>query len=469
MPITDSSMYRQRADIVAEMLVQLLAAIPDAYTGEDGVTRIIFEIEAGQLENLYLAHQLLLEDMFISTASYQALIQHGDQYGLSFQQGTPSTGTLKFEGDGGTYIPIGTEVGYDPQNGLDVRYFTTITDGTIPNPGVPNAPTVAINAVAGNLNGVYEYVVTFVTATGETLSSAESAAISPVNQQANLTNIPLGGAGTTARRIYRDKNGAGNYRRVTEIANNTATTYTDNITDATVAGGAAVPTDDTAHQVTVNGQAEEPGVEGNVAIGVITELTNAPATLIGVVNPVAFTGASDPEDVEDFRSRLLSFIRNPQTGSPGDLKSWAENVAGVGSATVFPNDPANGSATVRITAPDGSVPSAGVIAAVQAELNSKDIANITIIVASFTPVTTAVTVDVTTLGTYTLADVTPAVQKAISDYIFQLEVGETMYLAGIIDAVYGLPGVADVVVTSPATNQTTAATSKRIPGTITVV
>src|SRR6516225_1013299 len=125
MAITDSSMYRTREDILAEMIANLIAAIPDAYTGDDGVATILQTIQAGQLENLYMAHQILLEDIFIQTASYQALLRHGDQFGLPPNLGTQSIGTLQFEGDGGTYIPIGSEVAYDPGNGLDVIYFAT--------------------------------------------------------------------------------------------------------------------------------------------------------------------------------------------------------------------------------------------------------------------------------------------------------------------------------------------------------
>lgn len=466
-PITETSFYRRQEDVLAEMLANLVAAIPDAYTGEDGVTRIVFEIEAGQLENLYLAHQLLLEDMFVTSASLTALTRHGEQYGLAPKTGTKSTGTLSFTGDGSTYIPIGTEVGYDPGGGLDVIYFDTTTDATIGNPGSPSAPAVALGA-AGSLNGLYEYVVTYTTVSGETLPSPVSASISPVNQQVALSAIPLGGPGTLARRIYRDKNGAGTYRRVTEIANNTATTYTDNVADATVASGVLAPTVDTAHSVTVNGQSQETGIENNVGIGTITVLTNAPSGLTAVTNPVAFTGASEPEVTDDFRIRLLQFIRAPGTGSPQDLEAWAENVEGVESATVFPNTPAAGEVTVRISGPGGSIPSATVISNVNDALVAQDLANITIHVSAFTAVPTNVTVDVTTSGTFTLTDVTPSVQAAVSGYINNLAVGGTLYLAGIIDSVYGLPGIADVVVTTPTTNQTTAATDKRTPGTISV-
>jgi uncharacterized phage protein gp47/JayE len=69
---------------------------------------------------------------------------------------------------------------------------------------------------------------------------------------------------------------------------------------------------------------------------------------------------------------------------------------------------------------------------------------------------------------YTLAQITPAVQSAVKDYINNLEVGATLYISGIIDSCFGLPGVLDVVVTTPATNQTTPANNKRVANVITV-
>jgi uncharacterized phage protein gp47/JayE len=468
MPITEISLYRSRADILADMLAQLIAAIPDAHTGDDGVLYITFEIEAGQLENLYLANQLLLEDSFITTASFTALQRHGEVYALPMKIGTKSIGNLLFTGSGATFIPAGTEVAYDPGGGIDPMYFITTGSGTIPDPGTPAAPTVALNATAGNLNGLYEYVVTYVTVSGETLPSAISGSVSPVNQQANLSVIPIGGAGTTQRKIYRRKNGTGDFRLVTTIANNTGTTYTDNITDATVAGNPLAPTVDTAHSITITAESDDVGVEKNVGIGTITVLSNAPASLTAVTNVAAFAGASDPEDTEDYRQRLLAAIQNPQTGSPADLKSIAESITGVEIATVFQNTPTAGTSTVRIVGPGGVIPSAGVQADVLAALTAVGYANLGIVVDVFTAVATNVTVDVTTSGTYTLADVTPSVVAAISDYINDLGVGETLYVAGIIDAVFGLAGIADVVMTTPTTNQTTTSTQKRTPGTITV-
>ena len=464
-------LYRTRADIIDEMVTQLQDAIPDVYVGEDGVLYIMFAIESGQFENAFMANQYVLQDMFIQSASLTALRLHGDQYNLSMKEGTYSYGVLRLEGAGGTYIGVDTQVAYDSGTGLEPTYFTVNVDGTIPNPGDPDVP-VAANGAAGGLTGTYEYLLTFLTTEGETLPSDPSNAVTPSAQQVNLTNLTIGGPGTTARRIYRDKGGAGTYRLVAQISN-AGTTYTDNISDATVAAGSLVPVADTAHRISLDGQSVETGVGTNVAANSITTLVDVPAEVTGVTNPAAFTGGSDPEDIEEFRSRLLAYLRNAQTGSPSDLKTWAEGIAGVETATVFPNDNLGvatpGHVTVRITGEAGAVPTQAVLDAVYADLYDRDLANLVIHVASFNPVTTNVTVDVTVGSGFVIGDVTPSVQKAVTDYINSLNVGETFYLSGVIAVVKPLTGISDVVVTSPATNLTTATTDKRIAGTISVV
>jgi len=471
MPITETDFYKTRVQILEAMLDELVSLVPDAYTGEDGIIRILTDIQSGQFENVFLANQLLLEDLFAQTASQTALRLHGEQYGVAFKDGLASTGNLKFTGNPGTYIPFNAEVAYDPGTGVDPIYFITTIDGTIPNAGTPTAPTAAVGAATGQ-TGTYVYRVTFYTAGGENTGSVDSNAVVLANQKANLTAIPLGGAGTVGRRIYRQKGGTGDYRMVTDIADNTTTTFTDGVADATVAANALLPTARTDNTLVLAAAAEEPGLDGNAAPNTITDLTNAPTGLTDVTNPAAFTGGRDPEDTEDFRQRLLGRIRSPQTGSPADLKTWAESVEGVETATVFSNlnitTPANGHTTVRISGPNGTVPGASVIQAVQDLLASYDFTNITIHVTTFTQQSTNVTVALTLASGYTHTDVDPAVSQAIKDYINGLDVGGTLYITGIIDAVVGLTGVLDLTVSVPASNQTTASDTKRIPGTITI-
>ena len=118
----------------------------------------------------------------------------------------------------------------------------------------PRALTAARSGVTGNVDGgLHRYRVTFVTAAGETQGGALSAAVrtsagptaatTDDTLQASLTAIPIGDLAVTARNIYRtvanDTGTAAVYKLVTTIANNTATTFTDNVADAGL--GATAP------------------------------------------------------------------------------------------------------------------------------------------------------------------------------------------------------------------------------------
>ena len=114
----------------------------------------------------------------------------------------------------------------------------------------PVAPTVALASpsIAGNVdNGAHRYLVTFVTADGETNAGAVSASVTvadkTVNGKVELTAIPLGGSSVTSRKLYRTVASGSTYLLLATIANNTATTYTDNIADSSL--GAQAPSTNT--------------------------------------------------------------------------------------------------------------------------------------------------------------------------------------------------------------------------------
>lgn len=109
----------------------------------------------------------------------------------------------------------------------------------------PEAPTTAATASdggAGNIDaGSHSWRVAFVQLFGESGGSPVSnVLVLGVASQVDLTNIPLGPAGTTARRIYRTLAGGGKYYLVDTINNNSATTYTDNLSDADLFNGGSV-------------------------------------------------------------------------------------------------------------------------------------------------------------------------------------------------------------------------------------
>lgn len=131
----------------------------------------------------------------------------------------------------------------EPIRSADVAAHVRLDSFTLPP---TTAPTVALVSpdVAGNVDdGAHRYRVTFVTADGETdggpISSAITVADKTVSGQVALTAIPTGDANVTARKLYRTAAGGSDYLLLATISNNTTTTYTDNIADASL--GAGIP------------------------------------------------------------------------------------------------------------------------------------------------------------------------------------------------------------------------------------
>ncbi|MES1987184.1 MAG: hypothetical protein V4440_03985 [Pseudomonadota bacterium] len=104
--------------------------------------------------------------------------------------------------------------------------------------------TVASNG-AGNLAGTYMWKVTFVNSqlVEGNGGPASTFIVTATGGQVNLTSIPVAAQsfGVAQRRIYRTDAGGTVFHRVTTIADNTTTTFSDNVASAAV--GATMPAD----------------------------------------------------------------------------------------------------------------------------------------------------------------------------------------------------------------------------------
>lgn len=119
---------------------------------------------------------------------------------------------------------------------LIVDNYVSVVPDLVDRPG---APTVAAGA-AGLLTGTYSWLVTFVTAAGETEAGVTSTLIALAAQQGSLTGIPVSPCRTvTSRKIYRTVAGGSAYKLAGTIADNTTTTYSDNLVDGSL--GVAPP------------------------------------------------------------------------------------------------------------------------------------------------------------------------------------------------------------------------------------
>ena len=99
----------------------------------------------------------------------------------------------------------------------------------------PGAPEGVAAAAAGNLAGDYRWKATNVTALGETEAGPPSPEVAVTSKKATVT-IPLSEAKhhVTSRKVYRTADGGSTYLLSGTVADNTTTTYTDNIADGSL-------------------------------------------------------------------------------------------------------------------------------------------------------------------------------------------------------------------------------------------
>jgi hypothetical protein len=131
--------------------------------------------------------------------------------------------------------------------------------GDVENVSRVPAPTSSATPALGPtgvLNGTTSYRVTFVTAVGETEGSIASSVVSPVNQQVTLMSLPVSAsAKVIARNVYRtpvDETNSELCRFVGTVANNTDTSFSDNVPDSSL--GARLPWfNSTGGNIKING------------------------------------------------------------------------------------------------------------------------------------------------------------------------------------------------------------------------
>ena len=99
---------------------------------------------------------------------------------------------------------------------------------------------------AGNLDASadYYYAITFDADVVVNGAFSNTVSTDGSNQKIELTEIPLGPTGTTNRKIYRTEGDGSALKLVATLADNTTTTYSDNIADGSLTTAYAAVTDD---------------------------------------------------------------------------------------------------------------------------------------------------------------------------------------------------------------------------------
>jgi len=155
-----------------------------------------------------------------------------------------------------SYTPVSIQTSQDGKlRGIGVGNFVYMTageqpfkdDGTLASvlgiAAPPEAPTLSDSSVAGLPTGIYKGIFTLVNVDGvESDGSLVSTQVTVSSEKITWT-VPVGGTDCVARRLYRTIAGGSVYYLVTEIEDNTTTTYTDNNTDLEIQNSSNIAPD----------------------------------------------------------------------------------------------------------------------------------------------------------------------------------------------------------------------------------
>ncbi|MES2237608.1 MAG: baseplate J/gp47 family protein [Pseudomonadota bacterium] len=202
----------------------------------------------------------------------------------------------------------------------------------------------------------------------------------------------------------------------------------------------------------VPAQASVAGSAGNQSVATVLTLTAAPAGVNSAATIVTMTGGADVESDTSLLARLLFRLRNPpHGGASNDYYLWAIAVAGVAAAYVYSNRRGLGTTDVIIMA-TGGLPSAPLIASVQAAIDSVRPVQADALVLAPTAVNVAVTAVLTLAAGTTLATATAAINAALAAYFATLKPGDTVIVNRIRALMQDTIGVVDFTLTAPAAN-----------------
>lgn len=217
------------------------------------------------------------------------------------------------------------------------------------------------------------------------------------------------------------------------------------LADATIAGGVA----------TVAAQALAPGAAGLVAAGrALTLISPVPGVAgLGIAAAGGLIGGADEESDEALRSRLLARLRErPRGGTISDYQQWSLEFSPRNTRVwVRPAWSGAGSVGVAFTHDNEPtiIPSAGDVAALQAQLDQ--LRPVTAVVTVFAP--TPKPINLTIHVTPDNAGVRAAVAGALTDLLFrEAAPGATIDISHIHEAVSSAAGEVDHVISAPTAN-----------------
>lgn len=426
----------------------------------------------------------LVNNAFIAYATGDELTNLGADRGIERITAVKASGILKFyrgaKASVNYIIPSGTEVSTQQAGDGTTINFKTIEEKTL-----YGSISVPANLVASGINSggalidstQYHYKITAKDGDRvETSASTVSTATTPVSSDQNSVSLVWDAVPRAISYNIYVASGIGQEDSVQYLDNSINPYYTDILGTALNSNIPPSTNETGALQVFANAEASIAGDDANVGAGTITRFVSQPTGIDYVINPSGFDSGVDEESDTTYRARLkVQLQTNTGKTTITGYQNTALTVAGVQTATVYQPYPGTNDRNiiwVYITSNSGTgIPSASLIADVQAELDKDEnralCDSITVKAPSTVVVNVSAEITAYTAGSDE-AQVRTNVQSNIEGYFPTISVGDTVKVKEIESIVYNTEGVSDFVLTIPSGNITLSSDEMAIAGSITI-
>ena len=218
----------------------------------------------------------------------------------------------------------------------------------------------------------------------------------------------------------------------------------------------------------VRARAVEAGAAGNAAAGTILSLAVAPVGVSRCVNPEGFSGGTDRESDEALRERVLdSFKRMPNGANAAFYEQGALSFEGVAAAVAVPRPRGRGTVDVVVSAPSGT-PSAELLAELTDYFEARREIAVDLVVRAPEIRTVDVVVRVAVAPGADPTAVLEAAEQALRSWFNGGRLGQPVLRARLGALLYGVDGVENYAVVTPAADVAAADDVLPVLGTLTV-
>lgn len=202
--------------------------------------------------------------------------------------------------------------------------------------------------------------------------------------------------------------------------------------------------------VDVPAQAVEPGESGNAIAGAVTVISALPAGIVACTNPQAFSGGSDAETDEALRERILeSYRRLPNGANAAFYEQTALSFDEVAAAKAVGRARGIGTVDVYI-ASQGGAPTQELRDRVAAVLEEKREIAVDVRVLAPTMREVDVSAEIAVKPGYALYEVCERAEAALRAQFTGMALGRNVLTAQLSALIFGVEGVANCHLLTPA-------------------